>query len=437
MSMENYSAEAFRLSIEALKRHISEKMSLKSSLYAAARGRRVRTQALRLARRMLHLYAVKRHRVRKILREFLGDVDLREEEQLMLELILLAAIEKMNLGDLEEFARRLRVKIGEEKMRGIEPYLGVLRGLQLIEIGEVEESYPRWLIRYVSRLLGRHEAKNLLRFQDSEKPPLYISLNTLILPSEKILHYLEERGLRLVRDERIGDVFILEEAENVRELSEAVKAGLISIHDISSYYAALGLGVKPGDKILDVCAAPGVKTWILAKLMKNRGRIISIDSSAQRLQSHLRRMSQMRVRIAEDIVVDATHPLPLRNDFDGVLVDPPCSSTGLLWREPSYRWRIKPRHVKMFARLQLKILENASRHVKVNGYLLYSTCSITLEENEFIVEDFLKRNPEFSLVEISPALGRGGKRGLRECRRLYPHSDRCNGFFLAKFLRRW
>lgn len=434
--MEDYSAEAFKLSAEALKKHLTEKMSLKSSLYAA-KSEKAKTQALRLARRILHLYAIKRRHVKKIIREFLGEINLKDEKQLLLELILLAAIEKINLGDVEEFARRLRAKMGENRVKEVEPYLGVLRSLQILEVGRVDESYPRWFTRYVSRLLGKHEAAKLLRFQDSEKSPLYLSLNTLALSSEKILHYLEERGLRLVRDERIREVFILEEAENIKELSNAAKAGLISVHDISSYYAALALDVNPGDKILDVCAAPGVKTWIFAKLMKNRGRIVSIDSSVQRLRSHLKRMRQMRVRIAEDIIADATHILPLRKDFDKVLVDPPCSSTGLLWREPSYRWRIKPRHIKMFARLQSKILENASRHVRVDGYLLYSTCSITLEENEFVVEDFLKRNPEFTLVEISPALGSDGMRGLRECRRLYPHRDRCNGFFLAKFLRRW
>ncbi len=437
MTMEDYSAEAFKLSVEALKRHFAEKMSLKSSLYAAAKSERVKTHALRLARRILHLYAIKRLHVKKILREFLGEINLREEEQLLLELILLAAIEKINLGDLEEFARRLRAKMGEDRVKGVEPYLGVLRGFQMLEVRGIDESYPRWFTRYVSRLLGKHEAMRLLRFQDHEKPPLYLSLNTLALPPEKILHYLEERGLSLVRDYRIREVFILEEVENIKELNDAAKAGLISVHDISSYYAALALDVKPGDKVLDVCAAPGVKTWILAKLMKNRGRIVSVDSSVQRLRSHLRRMRQMKVGIAENIIADATHTLPLRKDFDRVLVDPPCSSTGLLWREPSYRWRIKPRHIKMFARLQSKILENASQHVKVDGYLLYSTCSIALEENEFVVEDFLKRNPEFTLVEITPALGSDGMRGLRECRRLYPHRDKCNGFFLAKFLRRW
>ncbi|MBO8142900.1 MAG: hypothetical protein H0Z37_12145, partial [Firmicutes bacterium] len=109
---------------------------------------------------------------------------------------------------------------------------------------------------------------------------------------------------------------------------------------------------------------------------------------------------------------------------------------GLFWREPIYRWMIKPRHIRMFARLQAKILENSSAHVKSNGILLYSACSLSIEENELILEDFLKIHPEFELEEVDPKLGDHGLRGLSEARRLYPHRDRCNGFFLAKLVKR-
>jgi len=155
-----------------------------------------------------------------------------------------------------------------------------------------------------------------------------------------------------------------------------------------------------------------------------------------RLRTHLKRVRKAGVSIVNDVLADATKPLSLNLKADIVLVDPPCSSTGLFWREPIYRWVIKPRHIRMFARLQAKILENSSAHVKPNGVLLYSTCSISIEENEFILEDFLKTHPEFDLEEVDPKLGEHGLRGLSEARRLYPHRDRCNGFFLAKLVKR-
>jgi len=208
------------------------------------------------------------------------------------------------------------------------------------------------------------------------------------------------------------------------------------IHDLSSYYAIKAMNPKPGDTILDVCAAPGTKTILMSIAMRNRGEIISIDSSPTRLRTHLRRVRRAGALIVNDILADATKPLPLNLKADIVLVDPPCSSTGLFWREPIYRWTIKPRHIRMFARLQAKILENSSKHVKSNGMLLYSTCSLTIEENELILEDFLKVHPEFDLEEVYPELGDRGLRGLSEARRLYPHRDRCNGFFLAKLVKR-
>ena len=139
----------------------------------------------------------------------------------------------------------------------------------------------------------------------------------------------------------------------------------------------------------------------------------------------------------EEVVADATINLPLTMHADLVVLDPPCSSTGLFWREPIYRQTVKPRHVKMFARLQAKMLESSAAHIKIGGSLIYSTCSISLEENELLIEDFLKRHPEFELSEINPSLGSDGLRGMREARRLYPNRDYCNGFFLAKLQRRW
>lgn len=437
VGVERVSAEALTASLEAVKLHFETGYSLRSGLYTAARRLGVGVKALRMARRLLHLYSVKRRVVRRIVEEALEDGEISEDARILLELLTLAVIEGMEFGDPETLALNLRSMMGRSWPEDVEPYLGVLRSLPLTKPGEPGESHPRWYIRYLERIMGRDEALKLLRFQDSEKPPVYVSLNTLVLPSESILEHLERRGVKLVEDGRVPGVYLVEERGDVKGLMEAVKEGLISIHDFSSQYVVEALGVEVGDTLLDICAAPGTKTWLAAKRMRNRGRIISIDSSIPRLQAHLRRIRRMGVKIVEDIISDATANLPTRIEADKVLVDPPCSSTGLFWREPSYRWIIKPRHVKMFAKLQAKILENSSRHVRRNGILLYSTCSITLEENEFIVEDFLKKHPEFSLVEVEPKLGGGGFRGLWECRRLFPHRDRCNGFFLAKFLRRW
>ncbi|MEM3951879.1 MAG: RsmB/NOP family class I SAM-dependent RNA methyltransferase [Nitrososphaerota archaeon] len=276
------------------------------------------------------------------------------------------------------------------------------------------------------------EARRYLGFQDNVNPPIYAVLNKLKKNEEEIIKIAEENNVHLRIDKRLPGIYILE-AEDTRRLKKLLDAGLITIQDFSSYYAVRILDPKPQEKILDVCSAPGTKTFLMTLNMKNRGLIVSIDSSWTRIKGQKKRMKFLGVEIAYEIQADARYPLPIQEKFDKVIVDPPCSSTGLIWREPFYRWFIKPRHIRAFAKLQSEILNTSSKYVKDGGLLLYSTCSITIEENEYVVEDFLKMNPEFSLVDIEIEVGSRGLRGLEESRRLYPHRDLCNGFFVTLF----
>ncbi|MCK4313179.1 hypothetical protein KAW04_00270, partial [Candidatus Bathyarchaeota archaeon] len=109
---------------------------------------------------------------------------------------------------------------------------------------------------------------------------------------------------------------------------------------------------------------------------------------------------------------------------------------GVFRKLPSAKWRITQSSVNRMAEIQWRLIKNCAENVKSGGTLIYSTCSITVEENERIIERFLKWHPEFSLVEITPKLGLSGLRGLGECQRLYPHIHQCNGFFIAKMLRK-
>jgi 16S rRNA (cytosine967-C5)-methyltransferase len=105
-------------------------------------------------------------------------------------------------------------------------------------------------------------------------------------------------------------------------------------------------------------------------------------------------------------------------------------------KQPSAKWRLTPRSIEKMADIQWRMINSCSEKVKVGGVLTYSTCSITVEENELVVERFLKKHPDFSLVEINPKLGSPGLRGLQECQRLYPHIHESNGFFIAKLLKK-
>lgn len=430
-------AEAVFLAFAAARRQLEEEVSLKAALYQVSKTRKPRIRVLRLARKLLYFYAVNSYWARELLKKIIED-EIGEDSRLLLSLILCSIKSGIDLGSSEELVRALR-----EVMKGlwpseIEPWIGLLRSFHRLEqIFPAPSRYQPWLIRMLYTVLGRAEAHKLMKFQDENKPRTYAALNTLLASSEDILEEADRSGVKLVKDRRLPGIYLIEKAEDTRNLVSMIRRSLLLVQDFSSYYAVHAADPKPGQMVLDICAAPGSKTILTGIKLRNEGLIISIDSSASRIRTHLRRIRKAGLKIVEDLAADATINLPLTLQADLVILDPPCSSTGLLWREPMYRQVVKPRHVKMFAKLQAKMLEVSAQYLRVGGSLVYSTCSISLEENELLIEDFLKRHPEFRLSEIDPRLGSDGLREMQEARRLYPHRDYCNGFFIAKLQRRW
>jgi 16S rRNA (cytosine967-C5)-methyltransferase len=129
--------------------------------------------------------------------------------------------------------------------------------------------------------------------------------------------------------------------------------------------------------------------------------------------------------------------LPIFGEADLVVLDPPCTSTGVFAKQPSAKWRLRPKSIEKMAAIQWQMINNCAEKVVSGGVLTYSTCSIAEEENELIIERFLKVHPQFTLMEIQPQMGLPGMRGLLKCQRLYPHIHQCNGFFMAKLRKQW
>jgi 16S rRNA (cytosine967-C5)-methyltransferase len=186
--------------------------------------------------------------------------------------------------------------------------------------------------------------------------------------------------------------------------------------------------------VFDVCAAPGAKTTHLAQLMQNKGKIVSLDYSRRRMVTWKNEIERTGVEIAEPMIADARTHLPMAPKADLLILDPPCTSTGTFGKSPSTKWRLVPTTAEKMAEIQWQMLNNCGECVKPRGTLVYSTSSITVEENEMLIERFAKWHPEFVLTEITPRIGLPGLRGLEKCQRLYPHIHRCNGFFVAKML---
>jgi len=292
--------------------------------------------------------------------------------------------------------------------------------------------HPRWWVEYCFRLFGRSEAVRLL---SAGPRPRYVRVNplrnrgrTTLPPKLKSL----QKVLRSV--DSVPEVFALSDGVAVSSLAPFYSEGLFQVQDLASFLAVKAAEPRPGEKTLDVCAAPGTKTGAMAQLMKNRGRILSVDYSAPRMKSWGNEMARLGVKIADPVVEDASR-IGAVGSFDLVFVDPPCSGTGILDRNPRMKWRLSPELVERYSRLQTRILEESAKLAGPSGRILYSTCSLTVEENERVVSGFLDNNPDFETRPVLDGLGSPGMLGMRDCKRFYPHRDRTAGYFIARLER--
>jgi len=347
---------------------------------------------------------------------------------------------KVHPSALVKFGREI---FGWEEMALIEEALGKILSLDVktlfAGIGDderigLETFNPAWFVQYCTRLLGRYEALRLLR-KNIEIPPVYVRLNSLKGDEKEILARISSEGVTAQPVENLRFFYRVIKAKVPLTRLEAFREGLFFIQDKSSCLAVEVCGARPGFTVLDVCAAPGAKTTYLSQLMENSGRICSIDYSGMRIGVLKRELERMGVKIVHPMVADACRSLPLNVEADVLVLDPPCSSTGVFWKNPLAKWRVEPRLIRQMAATQYTMLENCADHVKQGGVLVYSTCSITMEENEMLVERFLKRNPSFTLVRAEPWVGLPALRGQTDAQRLYPHIHDSNGFYVAKLVK--
>jgi len=351
--------------------------------------------------------------------------------------------DKVDLEEAKNLAGLARSILGWRTLQPVEPYLGLLLtespNVVFKGVGDEERVglltyHPTWFVRYCFRLFGRREALAFLE-ASAKTPPTYIRLNTLKGSEEEILKRLGEEKVKVEKVEGLRHAYKVLAAKQPLTRTKSFHEGLFYIQDKASCYAAEVADPKPGMVVLDVCAAPGAKTTYLAQLMQNHGVIYSVDYSRRRMGVWKNEVARMGVSIAEPIIADVCNPLPVAVEADMVVLDPPCTSTGAFAKIPSAKWRLTARSAEKMAEIQWQMLENSAEKLKPGGALVYSTCSTTVEENEMLIERFLKWHPEFQLAEITPKIGLPGLRGLTQCQRLYPHIHECNGFFIAKLLK--
>jgi 16S rRNA (cytosine967-C5)-methyltransferase len=260
-------------------------------------------------------------------------------------------------------------------------------------------SHPAWMVeRWLARF-GESGTAALLD-ANNKTPRLSCAIHD-ISRREEIVAGLKQAGLRVEPGGLLQSAFAVSGGSPAR--TEAFRTGQISIQDEASQIVPLLLDAQAGDRVLDLCAAPGGKTPPLVRGAGNSGMVVAGERHAHRLRAmreQFKRLNLPHVRLVE---VDAEKALPFATGFDRILVDAPCSGTGTLARHPEIRWRLKPEQLAEFHKLQASLLTNAVEMLKPGGRLVYSACSMEPEENEKVVEEVLETNDGVRLVVGSAA----------------------------------
>ena len=300
---------------------------------------------------------------------------------------------------------------------------------------ELAYSVPRWLFEYINSILDPEEANALLS-TSLQNPSVYIRVNTLNQSTSKTLSQLEQDQFLCTAIPELPEAFKLQQGTKPITQTDAYVNSAIYLQSLASVLVSRILDPKPNEIIIDLCAAPGSKTSHLAQLMENSGNILAIDNMPPRVQEMTRNLLRLGVRNTHVILANI-FKLPFREGFqsNSVLVDPPCSNTGVIQTRPEVKWTMTLDMIRRLTRVQSSMLREASKRVASGGFVVYSTCSLTLDENEHVIRDFLDANPDFHLLPTQPHLGSGAFEGFDNCQRLFPHQNDTEGFFIAKLKR--
>lgn len=292
-------------------------------------------------------------------------------------------------------------------------------------------SHPRWIVRQFIRQLGLEEAAPGLE-ANNERTPLTLRANPLKISTEALEEQLAERHVSVQKSSLIEGYFRLE-TPAFFAVQDLVNDGMVVIQDESAGLVTLILDPQPGESILDLCAAPGGKTAHIFTRTEGKARIVAVEPDpvrTERLKGNLARLGMEGVDVR---IQDGREPPP--ETFDRVLLDVPCSSLGLLRRNPDIRWHRRPEHLDAQHTLQVQLIRAGARCVKPGGVLVYSTCTIVPRENVRVVEYFLRHYPDFERESVSPFVPAEvvDERGDMQT---WTHRNGTDGAYVARLKRR-
>lgn len=296
----------------------------------------------------------------------------------------------------------------------------------------VKYSHPEWLTAAFCDALGVTGAEELLSIHNVTDTPVTAQVNTLLAREDEVLSMLRAEGVDAVRHVWLDGCFEMRFQGRLDRL-DVFKKGYIYIQDAAARLAVIAADPKPGEFLIDGCAAPGGKSIAAAIMMSNAGSITAFDINARKLRLLTESAERMRLSTICAVEQDAFSPLEdLVGEADVVIADAPCSGVGVIRKKPEIRYKSEG-DVETLCRVQKDILSALALYVKPGGTLVYSTCSLLPRENEDVANSFLSSNSEFYTEGFSlPGVGdvRGGMVTL------WPHIHGTDGFFICRMKRK-
>jgi 16S rRNA (cytosine967-C5)-methyltransferase len=280
----------------------------------------------------------------------------------------------------------------------------------------VETSHPAWLLRRWIERFGQEETR-ALALANNAAPRTAFRFNPRRAGEDRARAWLAEHKIE-IRDSDLTPRAAVIESGSLSAQSEPVHEGWVYLQDEASQLVAhlmadcgLRIADSPPDsagssnpqsairnpqlKLLDLCAAPGSKTTLLASLLPANAQIVAADLHLHRLRTMRELSEQLGIGNINSVQLDAARDLPFNEAFDLLLLDAPCSGLGTLQRHPEIKWRMSEARINLLAALQMKLIENAARHLRAGGLLVYSVCSTEPEEGEEVIAWFRRNHPEF------------------------------------------
>lgn len=298
----------------------------------------------------------------------------------------------------------------------------------------IQYSLPQWLIDEFIEQLGEKEAEELAA-SFSERPKLSLRVNLNKISREEAMDELREEGFEVVESEISPYGIVVKKGVPIE--TRLFKEGYLAIQDESSMLVAPALNVEPQHYVLDACAAPGGKTMHIAtNFLKKEdgGKVVALDVHEHKINLIKENAKRLGVEeVVETKCVDARKVLDLFEEetFDRILIDAPCSGLGLMRRRPEIRYNKTKEDILSLQKLQLEIINEVSKTLKIGGELIYSTCTITQKENQEVVDQFLEKNKQFSKAEVELPenelqISEDGTVTI------YPHQYGTDGFFISR-----